>query len=660
MTMEHLKNAEGRPRGAGTASNNLSDAYVASDSIVKEPATHVNRAVVESFLTALAPYPLPGGLRACLWFSGPKATYTFTDAEHGTALVAAHGTCTDVYVGIGLAGGELPRHRRLTKSTVAGLLGFGADLDLRPYKRDGLPDQATAERLCEELPLRPTVLVHTGHGLHAWWCFKEPWIFDGAEERKEARELSQAWGWLVMRTAAERYGAKLDNVSDLTRLLRVAGTTNFKRGEEPVPCTLLYVDGPRCNPTDFEDLPQLARFFEELRGAGAPIPAASLASARTPHDLKGRQGKVSAEATPTRPACRNRASKTAFSRGQDGEGSKGASLVTRDSDSHVAKAEIVRQCLGDLHGEIARDPYRAYSVLGLQELQPDGEGRWKALCPLHKECNPSFTIFSDGRWHCFGCRQSGDWIDLYRRLRGTGFHQALAEGCALFGLSLEDSLVAQNSSARLERPGRTSARGDPHIIDPAIVLDLHKALLKDPARLAWVQETCCIPERVIHTALIGYGQAGCWREPRIAIPIPSLDSYLGHETWVDIRGYLPGGDPEVLPFTEGRKPALYGWHLVGVSSELVFVEGEINALVLIARGFAGITATNGVSGALECALPDLRGKTVIVAPNDDHTGDVLRSKLPPRLWEAGAAQIKVVYWKTIRTPEGGDDHAQAA
>lgn len=50
-------------------------------------------------------------------------------------------------------------------------------------------------------------------------------------------------------------------------------------------------------------------------------------------------------------------------------------------------------------------------------------------CPFHEDPNPSFCIVPGGhRWHCFGCRKSGDAIALILGLEpGMKFPQALAE-----------------------------------------------------------------------------------------------------------------------------------------------------------------------------------------------------------------------------------------
>lgn len=51
-------------------------------------------------------------------------------------------------------------------------------------------------------------------------------------------------------------------------------------------------------------------------------------------------------------------------------------------------------------------------VLGRRE-----NGRtWHTVCPLHGDTNPSFVVYPDGHFHCYGCGAHGDVIDLYSAL----------------------------------------------------------------------------------------------------------------------------------------------------------------------------------------------------------------------------------------------------
>ncbi len=68
-----------------------------------------------------------------------------------------------------------------------------------------------------------------------------------------------------------------------------------------------------------------------------------------------------------------------------------------------------------------RNPAKSYREAGLTgELRPDGGGRFKGICPFHEDGNPSFTIFPDGKFRCFGCGAAGSIIDFYlRKNRGV-------------------------------------------------------------------------------------------------------------------------------------------------------------------------------------------------------------------------------------------------
>ena len=57
----------------------------------------------------------------------------------------------------------------------------------------------------------------------------------------------------------------------------------------------------------------------------------------------------------------------------------------------------------------------------------DSRGAW-ALCPLHRDTNPSFRVYPDGGWHCFGCQASGgDVIDLHAAIHHLTNREAIAE-----------------------------------------------------------------------------------------------------------------------------------------------------------------------------------------------------------------------------------------
>jgi len=54
-------------------------------------------------------------------------------------------------------------------------------------------------------------------------------------------------------------------------------------------------------------------------------------------------------------------------------------------------------------------------------------GQWTTICPLHREQEPSFVVYPDGHFYCFGCQAYGDVIDLYARLHGVSVREAIGE-----------------------------------------------------------------------------------------------------------------------------------------------------------------------------------------------------------------------------------------
>ena len=47
------------------------------------------------------------------------------------------------------------------------------------------------------------------------------------------------------------------------------------------------------------------------------------------------------------------------------------------------------------------------------------------LCPFHDDKTPSFFIFDNQRFKCFGCGENGDVVDFVQKLYGLSFKDAL-------------------------------------------------------------------------------------------------------------------------------------------------------------------------------------------------------------------------------------------
>lgn len=53
--------------------------------------------------------------------------------------------------------------------------------------------------------------------------------------------------------------------------------------------------------------------------------------------------------------------------------------------------------------------------------------RFQGLCPFHEERTPSFFVYSDNWFHCFGCQKHGNVFNYVMETRKIDFKTALAE-----------------------------------------------------------------------------------------------------------------------------------------------------------------------------------------------------------------------------------------
>lgn len=62
---------------------------------------------------------------------------------------------------------------------------------------------------------------------------------------------------------------------------------------------------------------------------------------------------------------------------------------------------------------------KAYNKFGV-DLKPSGD-KWVGCCPFHGEATPSFFVYPDGGYHCFGCQEHGTYRDFVERFGGKEF-----------------------------------------------------------------------------------------------------------------------------------------------------------------------------------------------------------------------------------------------
>lgn len=151
----------------------------------------------------------------------------------------------NVWFGLGVRrdlGGDMERG---TSEDVIALPCLWMELDVKP---GAFESKEAIVSFLRTLPLQPSAIIDSGHGLHAYWIFKELWYFDN-DERDYVAALVRGWQGFVRSRAGN---VKCDFTHDLARVLRVPGTFN-RKGDEVLPVTSVLTDGPRYNPSDFDE-----------------------------------------------------------------------------------------------------------------------------------------------------------------------------------------------------------------------------------------------------------------------------------------------------------------------------------------------------------------------------------------------------------------------
>ncbi len=157
-----------------------------------------------------------------------------------------------VYLRVATVSERPPTGERGSAALSLGLPALWADIDIEgpghkhdPAKQNGrrLPPTVEAAREIvagSGLPA-PSVVVHTGGGVHAYWQLDPAAVLDD-DNRAPLAYLSMAWQAALQRSAHTfgwEYGT---GVGDLARVLRLPGTVNRKAGLER-PCRVILDTG---------------------------------------------------------------------------------------------------------------------------------------------------------------------------------------------------------------------------------------------------------------------------------------------------------------------------------------------------------------------------------------------------------------------------------
>lgn len=222
-------------------------------------------AAATRFLAALFETGADAGMYFYTWGLPSKhsAWWRCEDAALAAAAACERASAGEnLYMGLGLARCAYGPSDRLSSKAdaiargapaVEAIPGLWADVDVAGpghKAKQYPPSTAEAEKLVRGLGPEPSMIVHSGFGLHAYWLFKEALLVPDAAARAMAENASRRWS-ATLRAWAARSGWKVDSVYDLARVLRVAGTLNHK-GDPPAAVRVLAESGRRYELSDLD------------------------------------------------------------------------------------------------------------------------------------------------------------------------------------------------------------------------------------------------------------------------------------------------------------------------------------------------------------------------------------------------------------------------
>lgn len=248
----------------------------------------------------LIPKPRRDNPNAIWWFHDPV-----TDLDD-LSLLARHHSKNGVDVYFSLASFQQDRYwdehkqktRYRTHENVDQLKAFWLDLDCGPGK--DYPSQKAAFtslfHACQTIGLpRPTWTVSSGNGLHVYWTLPEPIAHSAWKPTAAALETVLQWA-----------GVEPDQsrTKDISSVLRVPGTQNWKDADDPKPVKIIEAASLR-EPIDFKVFKETLKETLEANGltakAVAKLRGRSTASKRSAPEEDGLNSDLSA-GVPQKPA----------------------------------------------------------------------------------------------------------------------------------------------------------------------------------------------------------------------------------------------------------------------------------------------------------------------------------------------------------------------
>ncbi|MGO1080138.1 CHC2 zinc finger domain-containing protein [Inquilinus sp. CA228] len=253
---------------------------------------------------------------------------------------------------------------------------------------------------------------------------------------------------------------------------------------------------------------------------------------------------------------------------------------------------------------------------------------WTACCPFHQDSTPSFTIFPDQRFFCFGCGASGDGVDFLRGYHGISVREAVKLVSGRAALPVSPPLSPAQPYARQDEAGEAER----------IAWALARWAQARPI-LGTLAEVYLVQDRGLPAEVLA-GREHClgWDRRRgemLALMVnPVSDTPCGiHRFHLDDQGHKLSrkmlGKAAVVPLSASSE----------TTEGLGITEGVEDGLAVLASGWAPIWAC-ATAGGIE-RFPILAGiEALTIFADPDPTG-MQAAETCARRWRAAGREVAI-------------------
>ena len=197
--------------------------------------TNRGQLLAKDFLSALFGAETKGYIN--LWTSEDKKTRWF-NVEDIESMVDEAMNLRDlhnVYFGLGVRNKNLGQFQRGTSADVMSLPCVWIEIDTKDgvHAADNLPTKEEVQSILDTFPLEPSIINHSGGGLHCYWLLEDSAKIRSDKDLKSAERMLSRFQSVFIQLARVKQ-LHIDNTADLARVLRVPGTFNRKSEPKPV------------------------------------------------------------------------------------------------------------------------------------------------------------------------------------------------------------------------------------------------------------------------------------------------------------------------------------------------------------------------------------------------------------------------------------------